>query len=215
LSGSIGFIGGTGPEGRGLAARFARAGREVFLGSRTEERGREAAREVTELSGGRALGGTNEAAAAAAVVIVTVPFAGLRDTLSALAHPLAGKIVVSAVVPLQFSKARIAAVPVEEGSAAELAQAVLPGSRVAGAFQNLSAHHLLDLDQDIEGDVVVCSDDGDTTRRVIELAGLIPGVRGIDGGPLANSRYVEELTALLLNINRIHKAETHVRIVGV
>jgi hypothetical protein len=91
---------------------------------------------------------------------------------------------------------------------------ILPQARVVGAFQNLSASHLLDLDHDLDGDVIVCSDHIDALRETIELANSLPGVRGVNGGPLANSKYVEEITALLLNINRIHKAETHIKIAG-
>ena len=212
---TLGFIGGTGPEGKGLAARFARAGLEVVIGSRSAERGEAAAQEVAGLAGGNVRGAANaDAVRAADVVIVTVPYAGLRDTLQALEPETAGKVVVSAVVPLQFSKARIAALPVAEGSAAEEAQALLPRARVVGAFQNLSASHLMDLDHAVEGDVVVCADDADALREALDLCALIPDARGVKGGPLANSRYVEDLTALLLNINRIYKAETHLRIVG-
>lgn len=144
-----------------------------------------------------------------------MPYAGLRETLQSLEGAIGDRVVVSAVVPIQFSKARIAALPVAEGSAAEEAQWLLPSARVIAAFHNLSAAHLLDLDHAIDGDVIVCGDHLDALREVIELAGLIQGVRGVNGGPLANSRYVEELTALLLNVNRIYKAETHVRIVGI
>ena len=91
---------------------------------------------------------------------------------------------------------------------------LLPAAKVVGAFQNLSASHLLDLEHAIDGDVIVCSDHLDALRETIEIADMIPGVRGINAGPLANSRYVEEITALLLNINRIHKAETHIKIAG-
>ena len=161
-------------------------------------------------------GGTNaEAAASAELVIITVPYDGMRDTIKELVDPLRDKVVVSAVVPLQFSRARIAALDVPSGSAAQEAQLLLPESRVTSAFQNLPAAHLFDLPHSVEGDVIVCSDHVDALRETIELAGLIQGVRGINGGPLANAHYVEILTALILNINRIHKAETQVKILGI
>lgn len=211
----IGLIGGTGPEGKGLAARFARAGIEVRIGSRSAERGAETAAEVSALSGGRVTGGTNaEAVRDVDIVVVTVPYAGMADTLRDLAEAIGSAVVVSAVVPLQFSRARVAAIHVPEGSAAEEAQKLLPAARVVGAFQNLSAGHLLDLDHAIDGDVIVCGDDAAAVRATIELAETIAGVRGVNGGPLANSHYVEEITALLLNINRLHKTETHVKIAG-
>jgi NADPH-dependent F420 reductase len=215
LTGSIGLIGGTGPEGKGLAARFAHAGLEVFLGSRSPERGEAAAEEVRAITGGRLMGGGNgDAARAGEVVVIAVPYSGMGETLAALADDVRAKIVISAVVPLQFSRARIAALDVPDGSAAQEAQRLLPAARVTAAFHNLPAGHLLDVAHPIDGDVIVCADDAAALRETIELAALIEGVRGVNGGPLANSRYVEELTALILNINRIHKAEAHIKLVG-
>ena len=91
----------------------------------------------------------------------------------------------------------------------------MPEARVVGAFQNLSAHKLYDLDQHIEGDVIVTGDDREARNEVMELAGKIEGIRGVNGGALANSRYVEGITVLIVSINRAYKAEAHVRIVGV
>jgi NADPH-dependent F420 reductase len=211
----IGLIGGTGPEGRGLAARFARAGLEVQIGSRAQERGREAADEIKKLAGGKVRGGTNEEAIEGAdILLVTVPYAGMRETLLSLASKIGDVIVVSAVVPLEFSRTRIAAINVPDGCAAQEAQMLLPQARVVGAFQNLSASHLLDIEHKLDGDVIVCADHLDALRATIELADMLPGIRGINGGPLANSKYVEEITALLLNINRLYKAETHIKIAG-
>jgi hypothetical protein len=104
---------------------------------------------------------------------------------------------------------------VEAGSAAEEARDLLPRARLAGAFHNVSARDLLDLSRPVEGDVVVCGEDEAAKEAAIELVAAIADLRGLDGGPLANCRYVEGLTALLVNLNRIYKAETHVRIVGV
>lgn len=211
----IGLIGGTGPEGKGLAARFAKAGLDVVIGSRSAERGLEAAGEVGKLTNKKVRGGTNEEAARGQdIVLITVPYSAMRETLTSLAGEIGERIVVSAVVPLQFSRSRIAAIDVADGSAAEEAQLLLPRAHVVGAFQNLAAGHLLDLDHDVDGDVLVTSDHMDAMRQVMELAETIAGVRAVNAGPLANSSYVENLTALLLNINRIHKAETHLKIVG-
>jgi NADPH-dependent F420 reductase len=212
----IGLIGGTGPEGKGLAARFAKAGLEVVVGSRSVERGKEAAAEVQRLAGGRVRGATNEDAIKGAdIVLITVPYSGLRQTLTDLSPAIGDIILVSTVVPLDFStRIRVSMLDVPEGSAAQEAQVLLPQARVAGAFQNLSASHLLDIEHQLDGDVVVCSDHPDALRATVDLANAIPGVRGVNGGPLANSVFVEGITALLLNINRIHKAETHIKIAG-
>jgi NADPH-dependent F420 reductase len=212
---SIGIVGGTGPEGKGLAARFARAGVEVIIGSRSAERGEAAAAEVAGLTGGKVRGGTNLDAAAGEVVIITLPYDGLKDTLGPLAATIGGKIVVSAVVPMRFEGGRPQMVDVADGSAAEEIRALLPQARVVGAFQNLSAHKLMDVDHGLEGDVIVCADDREALQATIDLAGLIEGIRGVNGGPLSSSRYVEAITALLVNINRVHRTETHVQIVGI
>jgi len=212
----IALIGGTGAEGKGLAARFARAGLDVCIGSRSAERGKEAAAEVAGLCGRKVSGATNQDALKGAdLILLTVPYSGLRETLRDLASDIGDRILVSAVVPLEFSRFRIAALDVPDGSAAQEAQLLVPSAKVVGAFQNLSAGHLLDLDHEIDGDVIVCGDHPDAVRETIDLANLIPGVRGINGGPLANSRYVEGITALLLNINRIQRAETHIKIAGI
>jgi len=152
---------------------------------------------------------------AADLVLITVPYDGQASTLEDLKDSLAGKIVVDTVVALKFEKGKISTLAVEEGSAAEQAQSILPGSKVIGAFQNLSAHKLMELEHDIPADVVVTGDDAEAKRTVMDLAGQITGVRALDGGGLVNSRYVEEITALLLNINRIYKAQTMIKITGV
>ncbi len=213
---TIGFIGGTGPEGKGLAARFARAGMRVIIGSRSAERGEEVAREVAALSGGQVSGATNEEAARQAdLVVLTIPYAGQAETLTALTDAIGTKVVVTAVVPLQFSRGRISMLEVEDGSAGQEAQRLLPEARVVGAFHNLAAGLLLDLDHDLDGDVLVCGDDAEAVAEVIQLAQSIKNLRGVTSGPLSSSHFIEGITALLITINRIHKTEAHVRILGV
>lgn len=211
----IGIIGGTGPEGKGLAARFARAGLGVIVGSRSVERGESAAEEIREHAGGTVQGTDNATAAGADIVMVTLPYSGQSETLASLREQIGSRVVVSTVVPLQFERGKVSMLQLEDGSAAEEMQRILPEARVVGAFQNLAAHKLFDLEHELEGDVIVCSDDKEALREVIELAGQIPALRGINGGPLASSRYVEGITALLVNINRNYKTEAHVKILGV
>ena len=119
------------------------------------------------------------------------------------------------MAPLTFSKGIISATPVEEGSAAVQAQQILPSSRVVGAFHNISATDLLVPSKPIDSDVIVCADDDEAKKYVINLSEKIEGIRGIDGGRLENSKYSEELTALLLNINKIYKAHSSIRITGI
>lgn len=212
---SIGFIGGTGPEGKGLAARFAQAGLEVIIGSRSAERGEEAAKEVREKAGGSVRGAANADAAQADMVIVTLPYSRQAETLAALREQIGSRIVVSTVVPMQFAGGKVTMLDLEDGSAAQEAQRILSQARVVGAFQNLAARKLFDVDHALDGDVIVCSDDKEALREVIWLAEQIPGLRGVNGGPLACSRYVEGITTLLVHVNRNYKTESHVRIVGV
>jgi len=212
----IAFIGGTGPEGLGLAFRLAVAGEQVVIGSRRLERAEAAAAWVRERwPSARVSGALNrDAVASADVVFVTVPYDGQRSILSELADALEGKVVVDTVVPVAFEKGRARPVPVDEGSAAEEAQGLLPRSRLAAAFHTLSAHKLQEVDTVIEGDVLVCGNDPEAKATAMALAEKIPGLRAVDGGGLANARYVELLTVFLLNLNRLHKAETGVRILG-
>jgi len=213
----IGFLGGTGPEGRGLALRFALAGESVIIGSRDGDRAEEAARSVARHAPeGAVRGGLNlEAATQGDIVFVAVPYAGHRATLDSLSGVLDGKVVVDVVAPLEFKRGRASALRVDEGSVALEAQAVLGGSTVVGAFQNISAEDLLVPERSIDSDVIVCADDEDARKRVIGLANLIDGVRGVDGGGLQNARYVEDFTAMLLNINRIYGAHSTIKIVGI
>ena len=213
----IGFIGGTGPEGRGLALRFAMAGESVMIGSRDAGRAADAAASVTAIRPGLPVtGGLNEQVASESdIVFVAVPYSGHRPTLESLRDALDGKLIVDVVAPLAFRRGVASAITPESGSAAEEAQQILANCPVVGAFHNLSAEELLEPDTVIDADVVVCADDAAAKSRVMELAELIAGVRAVDGGALANSRYVENLTALLININRIYKAHSTIKIAGI
>ena len=213
----LGFIGGTGPEGRGLALRFAMAGEKVIIGSRDEDRAREAAKSVSgSAPSGSVIAGLNpDAADEADIVFVCVPYAAHRATLSPMKRQLAGKIVVDVVAPVTFSKGRAGAIPVDEGSVALQAQAILADSSVVAAFQTVSAPDLLVPDKSIDADVVVCADEPDAKETVMRLAEKIKGVRAVNGGGLENARYVEDFVALLININRIYKAHSSIKIVGI
>ena len=213
---TIGFIGGTGPEGKGLAARFARAGLEVLIGSRSAERGEEVAAEVREHAGGNIRGAANaEAASAAEIVIVTLPYSGQSETLQGLRAEIGNKVLVSTVVPMVFGGGKVDMLTLEAGSAAQEAQRDLPDARVVGAYQNLAARKLYKVEEELHGDVIVCSDDKAALQEIIELTQQIPGLRGVNGGPLACSRYVEGITTLLVHINRNYKTESHIQIVGI
>ncbi|MGC5011217.1 NADPH-dependent F420 reductase [Streptosporangium sp. DT93] len=210
---SIGILGGTGDQGKGLARRFALAGHTVLIGSRSAERAQEAARAL----GGPVRGADNASVAAEAdVVIVAIPWDGHRSTLESLRAELAGKIVIDCVNPLGFDKQGAYALPVEEGSAAQQAAAVLPDSRVVAAFHHVSAILLLDPEvAEIDLDVLVLGEDREATDIVRGLAGRIPGVRGVYGGRLRNAHQVEALTANLISINRRYKAHAGLRLTDI
>ena len=216
MADTIAIIGGTGPEGKGLAARFAKAGFSVIIGSRSADRGEDAAKEIRDAAGGNVSGATNaDAAGAGDMILVTTPYSGLKDTLPLLAGAIGNKIVVSTVVPLEFSGGRASIMRLEAGSAAEEIATLLPDARVVGAFQNLAAHKLFDVSHAIEGDVIVTSDDNEAKREVMALAERIEGIHGVNGGRLSASSFVEGITALLVGINRAYKTEAHVQIVGI
>jgi 8-hydroxy-5-deazaflavin:NADPH oxidoreductase len=217
----VGILGGTGPQGRGLAVRFAAAGQRILLGSRAAEvaeqvaeRARAVAADGAEVS---VQGGANvDVAGAADLVIVAVPFGGHAATLADLATPLAGKVVVDCVVPMGFDELGAYVLDVEEGSVAQQAAALLPDSHVVGAFHHLSAVLLEDLAKPtIDGDVMVVGDNREAMDTVQALAGRLPGMRGVYAGRLRNAKQVEALTVNLVSVNRRYKCHAGVRITDV
>jgi len=216
---TVGIVGGTGDQGRGLAYRLARAGQRVVIGSRTSERGAAAAAEVAAMPQivGQVSGGANaDACAAADVVVIAVPFEGHREMVAALAPTLSGKLVVDCVNPLGFDKQGPFALRVPEGSAAEQAAALLPESRLCAAFHHVSAILLLDpAVTEVELDVLVLGDDRDAVAVVQALACRIDGVRGIYAGRLRNAGQVEALTANLIAVNRRYQAHAGLRLTDV
>jgi 8-hydroxy-5-deazaflavin:NADPH oxidoreductase len=222
---TVGVIGGTGPQGRGLAVRLAAAGQSVLLGSRDAERAEQAAGQVAERAATAAAegvqvtvrGGSNvDVAGAADLVIVAVPFDGHAATIAPLAGALAGKVVVDCVVPMGFDEQGAYVLDVPEGSVTQQAAALLPDARVAGAFHHLSAVLLEDLSRPtLDGDVLVVGDDREATDVVQALAGRLPGMRGIYAGRLRNARQVEALTINLVSVNRRYKARAGIRVTDV
>lgn len=208
---TVGFVGGTGPLGRGLALRLGLAGHDVILGSRSAERAEEAAAGLDVAARGAA----NVAACTAAdVVFITVPYDGHAEIVASLADALEGKVVVSTVVPMGFDAKGPHPVPVTEGSAAEQCQALLPGSTVVAGFQWVPAPKLLKPDLVVEMDVPLLGDDEDAVAQVAALASDIKALHGFMAGPLRLSAAVEGLTPLLLSINKRYKAHTGVSFAG-
>ena len=213
---TVAVLGGTGPQGRGLARRFADAGLPVVIGSRSAERAAETARTLAEATGGQVTGADNAGAARAGdIVVVAVPWDGHGDLLRELAPVLAGKIVVDCVNPLGFDKQGAYALVVEEGSATQQAAALLPESTVVGAFHNVSAVKLEDPEASVDTDVLVLGEVREATDLVQQLADTLPGARGVYGGRLRNAHQVEALTANLISINRRYKAHAGVRVTDI
>ncbi len=215
---TIGVLGGTGPQGRGLAYRWTVGGLSVVIGSRDAERAAVASVALRERSGSDRVHGADNLGCAAQsdLVLVAVPFAGHAALLESLREPLARKIVIDCVNPLGFDQFGPYPTTVPEGSAAQQAQALLPDSLVTAAFHHVSAVLLDDPEvRSVDTDVLVLGDDREATDLVRALADVIPGVRGIYGGRLRNAGQVEALTANLIAINKRYRAHAGVRITDV
>jgi|SRR5579863_10037724 len=216
----IAVLGGTGPEGFGLALRWAQAGETVIVGSREAKRAQDAADKIKQKVGASAKisGNDNSAACADAdLLVLTIPFEGHAALLKQLKPAIrAGSIVIDATVPLAASVGGRASrtLGVWQGSAAqETAELVPKGVSVVAAFQNVGAD-LLNADGPVDCDVMVCSDDPAALQVVRDLATKIPSVRAIDGGKLENARILEQITALLIGLNIRHKGHSGIRITG-
>jgi NADPH-dependent F420 reductase len=217
---TIGILGGTGPHGRGIALRLREAGYAVTLGSRSEER---AAALVDELVAPRAaiagtiVGASNvDAASRSDVIIVTTPWDGFEGLVADVGAALAGKVVVSCANPLRFEGGGPVPVRLEQdGSAAELLQRLAPQARVVSGFQNVSAVKLGDLDATLEGDVLLCGDDQEAIEATGALVDAIDGLRALNAGPLRLSGLAEDLTVLLISMNKRYRTNASVRITGI
>ncbi|HEY8121157.1 MAG TPA: NADPH-dependent F420 reductase [Myxococcota bacterium] len=207
---AIAILGGTGDQGLGLALRFAAAGRPVRIGSRKQDRALAAAEEVCAKVPGAVVTGHENADATrqAEIVILSVPFEHTAGTLKGLGDALQpGHVVVSMGVPLAtaIGDGPVRTIGVWQGSCAELVAALVPdGVQTVSAFQNVAAHRLQHLPDPVECDVIISGEKA-PRDRILALCKLIPGMRGINGGPLANARYVEGWTALLIGLNVRYK----------
>jgi NADPH-dependent F420 reductase len=213
----IAIIGGTGPLGRGLATRLALAGCAVVVGSRDGGRARTAADAVSAATGSTRVSGRANAEAIAEVdaTVLAIAAEGLDETLACLRDPLAGRLVIDAVVPLAMRDGLVEhAPPPGAASAGELIQRRLPTSRVVAAFNNAPAAALLRTEEPLAGDVIVCGDDPAARAEVATLVERLVALRAVDAGPMRLVRAVEGITALLVNLNRRHRAHTSIRVLG-
>ena len=199
----IAIIGGTGPQGQGLALRFARAGVRVALGSRDGARATEIVAELNAKLGTALIEGFDNAGAVASadeMVILAVPFSAHNATLEALKGGLNGKILVDIVVPLSPNDPKLVEMP-PEGSATEAAQALLgPDIPVVGALHNVSAHTLNNLESPINCDILVCGNKLEPRKKVMALVEQL-GVTAYNAGGAQAARCTEAITPILIRLN--------------
>ncbi len=215
---TIAVIGGTGPQGKGLAFRWAAHGHRVVIGSRSAERAAATADEIrARVPEASVSGAANaEAAAAADVVVLAVPYDGHDELVESLAGVLAGKTVISCVNPLGFDKEGPYGLDVPGGSAAEAAAALVPDARVVGAFHHVSAVSLWGEQEYLDHeDVLVCGDDPQAKAVAIELARAVTSRDGVDAGRLRLARQLEPLTAVLISVNKRYRTRSGIAVSGI
>ena len=194
----IGIVGGSGDFGQGLAERLRRAGEDVIIGSRTPR---------------DEFVSNEEACRRSDVVFLSVPPGGVADMSHELRDALAGRVVVSVAAPIVFHDGQAGAAP-GELSLAEIASAAAPDARIVSGFHTVSARALADPDVPLEEDVLLAGDDAEAKALVADLAERLVEGRAVDCGRLEVSRWLETLTAVLLNVNRRYKTNAGVRVTG-
>lgn len=205
---TIAILGGTGEQGPGLALRWAMAGEDVIIGSRSQERAQKVAAEINaELGQTRIRGLENPRAAEAAdIVVLTVPYTAHLSTLESVKAQVQGKVFIDVSVPLDPDNPRRMKMP-PAGSATEEAQAFLgPDTKVVAAFQNVAAHLLRDPHHTVDCDVLVCGNDAEAKKTVMGLVAKM-GLQAYDVGPAESARVVEGLTSMLIRLNIRYKVK--------
>lgn len=214
MNGTIGIIGGTGPAGRGVAVRLAKAGYAVSIGSRDAARASEVVRAMAVPTEGSIRGVANDDAATADVVIVATPWDSAVATVKALREQLANKVVISMVNALVREGRELIPVYPSRGSMANQLASTLPSSRIVGAFHHLPAAQMEDLESGLDADVVIFGDDAPARELVEGLVNEMPGLRGVVAGTMSLAGAVEAFTAVCVSINIRHKAHSYVKLEG-
>jgi hypothetical protein len=188
-----------------MAARWAKAGHEVFIGSRDAERAASCATELRNETNGNVTGSDNvNAVRASEVVILSVPYSAHAPTLESLKGELGTRVLIDVTVPLKPPKVTEVNLPPGQAAALE-AQAILASdARIVSALHHVSAVHLRDLEHAIDCDVLACSDDKEALKIALALIADL-GVRAFDAGPLRNAIALESLTSVMLYLNKTHK----------
>jgi len=215
---SVGIIGGTGPAGSALGCRLAASGLQVLLGSREPAKAKQLVAEEQAKWPGRldGLRGTgNEEACKADIVILATPWDKMASTARSMSELLAGKVVVSMGNAMVKLGSELQPMLLARGSVAEGVQAALPASKVSGAFHHLPASSLGNLAEEMDADVLVCSDWPEATQATISLVDKVPGLRGVRAGSLAYAGPIESLTAVLVAVNMAYKCHSSIRVTGI
>ena len=217
---SIGILGGTGPAGKGFAARMAHVGHDTVIGSRSTERGEEIASELAEQWSQKGIeltslrGGDNELAAGCEVVVVATPWEGAEETVTNLRSELAGKVVLSMCNALLRVNQEFQPLILPRGSIGESIQAALPESKVAAALHHVPAKELGELGEPVDCDVLVCSDSDEAAEQSLALIAQVPGLRGLHVGKMSCAGPVEAFTPVLLQLNVRNKTRVGLRFTG-
>ena len=213
----IGIVGGTGPAGSALAARLADSGYEVVLGSRSKYRSMEVVDALIERWPERELAvspSDNVGAARCEFVVIATPWDAAAITARSVEDHVRGKVVVTMSNALARVDDEFVPLIPPRGSVAASVQSSLPDSKVAAALQHVPAQELGDLEQPLDSDILICSDDQEATDLVAEIVGKIPGARALDCGNLSNATAIEAFTAVLLQLNTRYRTRVALKLVG-
>ena len=217
----IALLGGTGDIAEGLVLRWSKAGHEIFIGSRSEEKAQTITDEYKEKLAslgieGKILGMANaDAAKAAEVVIISIPPEYAASTIESIKDSFTNQVVVTPVVPMKRHEDKAFMFePPEHGSSALQIKAALPETaRLVSAYHNLPAKELSQVEHDLDYDVVICGDDEEAKQIVTKLTEDMPTMRVLDAGPLKLSPMIEAITPLIVNLNVKHKKHFSVKFV--
>ena len=210
---TVAIIGGTGAEGSAIAVRLGHVGYRVIIGTRNPSKAERVVSEINEMLGNATVSFTDNvvsftdnvtAAGAAEIVILTVPYSAQRSTVEEIRGALENKILIDATVPLVPPKVSHVQLPHGGSAVAAIQDSLGDNVQVVSAFQNVAAHKLRELGQDVECDVLVCANDANARKTVLDLITKM-GLRGIDAGPICNSAAAEALTSVLIFLNRKYK----------
>ena len=213
----IGIVGGTGPAGVALAARLADVGYEVVLGSRSKYRSMEAVDTLVERWPDRELAvspSDNIGAAKCEFVVIATPWDAAAITARSVKEHVRNKVVVTMSNALARVDDEFVPLIPPRGSVAASVQSSLPDSKVAATLQHVPAQELGDLQQPLDSDTLICSDDKEATDLVAEVVGKIPGARALDCGNLSNATAIEAFTAVLLQLNTRYRTRVALKLVG-